>query len=280
MPQPEVCDDRLASAQAVLGNCTLPKREARVLLAHALGVSRERLIAHPEHPIDECARARFARLIKERARGIPMAYLLGVQEFYGRLMSVTPAVLVPRPETEILVQTALRLLDGRPMARVLELGTGSGCIAIAIALERPDLQIVATDRSTAALQVARENCNRLGAALQLLAGDWYAPLQGRFDLILSNPPYIRVADEHLPQLRFEPRAALTDEGDGLISLRTIVAGASEYLTPGGHLLVEHGYDQAAAVRELMLCHGLAKVCTLHDLAGHERACLGQKPGQT
>jgi len=274
----EACEFQLSSAQAQLRDCALPLQQARALLAHALGVSRERLIAHPEYSIDEHTQANFARLVRERERGMPMAYLLGVQEFYGRPMGVNPAVLIPRPETELLVQTALRLLQGRAQARVLELGTGSGCISITMALERPDLWILASDRSRQALCVARQNCLRLGATLQLLAGDWYAPVQGRFDLIVSNPPYIRVTDEHLAQLRFEPRMALTDEGEGLTAVRTIVAGAAEHLCPGGHLLVEHGYDQAAAVRELMLCHGLASVGTLRDLAGHERACLGQNPG--
>lgn len=271
------CECQLPSAQAQLRNCALPLQQARALLAHALGVSRERLIAHPEYPLDEHMQARFARLVRERERGMPMAYLLGVQEFYGRPMGVNPAVLIPRPETELLVQTALHLLNGRVQARVLELGTGSGCIGIAMALERSDLRIVATDRSTAALRVARQNCIRLGATLQLLAGDWYAPLRGRFDLIVSNPPYIRVTDEHLAQLGFEPRFALTDESDGLTALHTIIAGAADHLSSGGHLVLEHGYDQAAAVRELMRRHGLANVCTLRDFAGHERACLGQNP---
>ena len=274
--QPSDC--RSPSAQALLCDCALPPQQARALLAHALGVSRERLIAHPEYPIDKSARASFARLVRARARGVPMAYLLGVQEFYGRLMGVTPAVLIPRPETELLVQTALRLLHGRARATVLELGTGSGCVAVTIALERPDAWIVASDRSTAALQIARQNCIDLGATLQLLAGNWYAPLQGRFDLILSNPPYIRGNDEHLPQLCFEPREALTDESDGLSALRAIIAGAAKHLSPGGHLLVEHGYDQAQPVRELMVRHGLSSVCTQHDLAGHERVCLGQNRG--
>ncbi|HYA65424.1 MAG TPA: peptide chain release factor N(5)-glutamine methyltransferase [Burkholderiaceae bacterium] len=275
MAQPEACDDQLPRAQVLLRDCALPPQEARALLAHALGVSREHLITHPEYPVDKFAGSSFARLVRARARGVPMAYLLGVQEFYGRLMRVTPAVLIPRPETELLVQTALRLLHSRQGASVLELGTGSGCIAIAMALERPDLRIIASDRSTAALRIAKQNCIRLGAKLQLLAGNWYAPLRGRFDLIVSNPPYIRVTDEHLPQLGFEPRTALTDESDGLSALRTIITGAAEHLSRGGHLLVEHGYDQATEVRELMLRHGLASVCTLQDLAGHERVCLGQ-----
>lgn len=275
MAQLEVLDCPLPSARRLLRDCALPPQQARALLAHALGVPRERLIAHPEYPIDKRTRESFVRLVRERGRGVPMAYLLGVQEFYGHQLDVNPAVLIPRPETELLVQTALRVLHGRMQARVLELGTGSGCISIALALERPDLRIVASDHSTAALRVARQNCARLGAKLQLLAGDWYAPLQGRFDLIVSNPPYVRGTDEHLPELRFEPRTALTDESDGLNALRTIVAGAANHLSPGGHLLVEHGYDQAAAVRDLMSHYGLASVCTLKDLAGHERACLSQ-----
>jgi len=176
------------------------------------------------------------------------------------------------------VETGLRLLHGHTDARVLELGTGSGCVAIALALERPDLSIVASDCSVAALRIAQENCIRLGATLQLVAGHWYDPLRGRFDLILSNPPYVASGDRHLAQLRFEPRTALTDERDGLTALRIIIAGAREHLASGGHLLVEHGYDQGAAVREFMQRHGLVGIRTLRDLAGHERACLGQNCG--
>ncbi len=263
-----------ATAQSLLRDCPLPAKEARALLAHALDISRERLIAHPEAKIDEGTRARFASLVSERRQGTPMAYLLGVQEFYGHCMRVTPEVLIPRADTELLVDTALHLLRARPGARILELGTGSGCIAIALALARRDLLIVASDRSPAALHVARENCCRLGVSLHLIAGNWYAPVRGLFDLILSNPPYIAAGDRHLAQLTFEPRAALTDGDDGLSALRTIVAGAGEQLAPGGRLLVEHGYDQGAAVRRLMREHGFSWARTLRDLAGRERACLG------
>jgi release factor glutamine methyltransferase len=274
LADPAVCMPAPATAQSLLRDCPLPAKEARALLAHALDISRERLIAHPETKIDEGTRARFASRVSERRQGTPMAYLLGVQEFYGHCMRVTPEVLIPRADTELLVDTALHLLRGRPGARVLELGTGSGCIAIALALARRDLLIVASDRSPAALQVARDNCCRLGISLHLLAGDWYAPVRGLFDLIISNPPYIAAGDRHLAQLTFEPRAALTDGDDGLSALRTIVAGAGERLAPGGRLLVEHGYDQGAAVRRLMREHGFSWARTLRDLAGRERACLG------
>jgi len=267
-----------AGAQTLLRGCALPMAEARTLLAHCVGVNRERLIAHPEYPIDERTQALFARLAAARQQGTPMAYLVGAQEFYGHRVRVTPEVLIPRPETELLVQTGLQLLDGHANARVLELGTGSGCVAIALALQRPDLWIVATDRSVAALCVARQNALDLGATVQFLAGDWYAPLQGRFDLVLSNPPYVHAADEHLRALRYEPRVALTDESDGLSALRIVVAGARGRLASGGRLLLEHGFDQADAVREMMQDQGLVHVQTLRDLAGQERACLGQCPG--
>jgi release factor glutamine methyltransferase len=260
--------------QQILRACGLAPAEARALLALALQAPRERLIAHPEARVDAPAAERFARLVAERRAGRPMAYLLGEQEFYGHVLGVTPAVLIPRPDTELLVETALDLLRGHRAARVLELGTGSGCIALALALERPDLHVVASDRSVPALQVARENGRRLGVALSLVAGDWYAPIQGRFDLIISNPPYIAADDAHLAELGFEPRTALTDGGDGLAALRAVVAGARARLAPGGHLLVEHGYDQGPAMRERMRAHGFDPVTTLRDLAGRERACLG------
>lgn len=262
------------SAGALLRACPLAATQARALLAHALGVSREHLIAHPEAAISEPARANFARLVADRLRGMPMAYLLGVQEFFGYPFGVSPAVLIPRPDTELLVESALGLLQNRPGARVLELGTGSGCIAICLALARPDLLVVASDCSPAALQVARQNSLRLGASVHLVGGDWYSPIDGRFDLIVSNPPYIAAADAHLAALSFEPRPALTDEGDGRSALRIIIGGAPKHLEPGGALLVEHGYDQGAAARELLRESGFARVQTLRDLAGQERACIG------
>jgi release factor glutamine methyltransferase len=264
------------TVRQALRDCRLPEREKRALLAHALGVARERLIAHPESSVDPEALAQFAQLAGARLAGTPMAYLLGVQEFYGHALMVTPAVLIPRPDTEVLVECALEALGKQRHARVLDLGTGSGCIAIALARARPSWTVVATDRSAAALQVARQNSQRLGASIHLVAGDWFAPIQGRFDLVVSNPPYIGVQDAHLAELNCEPRLALTDEGDGMSALRSIIAGAWAHLEPDGHLLVEHGYDQAEATRALMRAHGLHTVRTYRDLAGNDRVCAGSR----
>jgi release factor glutamine methyltransferase len=264
----------VASAQDLLRDCALPAGEARALLCRILGIARERLIAHPETAVDAAAQRQFVQAVRQRTEGVPLAYLLGVQEFYGHVFMVTPAVLVPRPDTELLVDTALAVLAERPGARVLELGTGSGCIAIALSLARPDLEVLATDRSEAALQVARENRRRLGARVQFASGDWYAPVDAAYDLVVSNPPYIAEGDAHLPALSFEPLAALAAGGDGLDDLRRIAGGALARLLPGGRLLLEHGYEQGAAVRDLLAQSGLRDIHTLRDLAGRERACLG------
>ncbi len=273
--EPAGGDAGAGAAAPVMAGSGLPPGEARTLLGHVLGMRRERLIAHPQTPVPAAATARFAALAARRRTGEPMAYLLGAQEFHGHHLSVTRDVLIPRPETELLVDTALELLAGTPAARVLDLGTGSGAIAIALALAQPDWTVVATDRSAAALCVARHNAQRLGARLHLLAGDWWLPVGGRFDLIVSNPPYIARDDVHLAALGHEPRTALTDEADGLGPLRTIIGGAAARLDDGGWLLVEHGYDQGAAVRELMSRERFAPR-TLRDLAGLERACLGRR----
>jgi len=265
----------MASVAEALGASDLPPREKRALLAHALGVPRERLLAHPEAAVPPLALERFGRMARARAAGAPLAYLVGVQEFYGLPMQVTPAVLIPRPDTELLVEQALAVLPADGAARVLELGTGSGCIAIALALARPAWSVLATDRSVAALEVARANGERLGARVQWVAGDWFAPLRGRFELIVSNPPYIAANDPHLAQLGYEPHEALSDGGDGLGALRHIVAGAGAQLERGGWLLLEHGYDQGAAVRALLRQHGYGRIATARDLAGRERVGAGR-----
>jgi release factor glutamine methyltransferase len=265
----------MTTAAEALRASPLPEREKRALLAHALGVAREYLLAHPEAPLAPRALERYARMAQARAAGVPLAYLVGVQEFYGLPMQVTPAVLIPRPDTELLVERALAALPQDAPARVLELGTGSGCVAIALALARPAWQVLATDRSVAALEVARENGRRLGATVHWLAGDWYAPLHGRFDLIVSNPPYVAAADPHLAELAHEPREALTDGGDGLAALRHIVAGAAAHLQRGGQLLLEHGHDQGAAVRALLQAKSYVGIETFRDLAGHERVGAGR-----
>ncbi|GAB4465333.1 MAG: peptide chain release factor N(5)-glutamine methyltransferase [Burkholderiaceae bacterium] len=266
------------TAGELLAASGLPAAEARALLAFASGATREALIAFPERAVAPQAAERFAALVQRRRACEPMAYLLGVQEFYGRPFRVTPAVLIPRPETELLVDLALAALRGTARPRVLELGTGSGCIAITLALERPDARVVATDRSVAALAVARDNAQRLDARVDFVASDWYAAIEGFFDAVVANPPYVAAGDPHLARLRFEPIHALTDRGDGLGCLRTIVAGAPALLAPGGSLLVEHGYDQAAAVRALFENAGFDDVRSTRDAAAIERACAGRWRG--
>jgi release factor glutamine methyltransferase len=262
-------------ARDLLRACPLPAAESRALLCEALGVAREYLVAHPEAPVTGTERERFEKAAAHRLGGMPLAYVLGHQEFYGHRFTVNPAVLVPRPDTELLVDTAISLLADRTGARVLELGTGSGCIAITLGLARPDLCIVATDRSIAALDIARGNQVALGSNVQFLAADWFAPLLGTWDLVVANPPYIAEGDVHLDALAFEPRHALTSGPDGLRDLRHIAGQAPARLASDGYLLVEHGYDQATAVRQLLEDAGLHDVRTLHDLAGRERACLGR-----
>jgi release factor glutamine methyltransferase len=259
----------------------LPIAEARALLAHVLAVPRERLIARPQTEVDAAQRARFDTLAARRRAGEPLAYLLGAREFYGRMLHVTPAVLIPRPETELLIDLTLNALRDVARPRVLDLGTGSGCIAVTLALERPDARVVAVDRSEDALAVARANAQALGARVEFRRGEWYAALTGvasSFDAIVANPPYVARDDPHLAQgdVRFEPRAALTDEADGLTCLRAVIAGAGAFLSPGGWLAVEHGYDQASAVRRLMLEHGMQAVASHADMAGIERVTAGRK----
>jgi release factor glutamine methyltransferase len=259
----------------------LPRLEARMLLQHVRpGLTHARLIADPDLPLTECEAMHFTQLAQRRLQGEPMAYLLGEREFYGRSFRVTPAVLIPRPETEHLVEAALQRVGHGP-AKVVDLGCGSGAIAVTLALEAGDWQVQAVDLSIDAIAVARSNANQLGAAVRFHQGSWYQPLgeQCGFDLIVSNPPYIEKHDHHLDEgdVRFEPRMALTDEGDGLDCLRKIIVGAPGRLKPGGWIMLEHGYDQGAAVRQLLQLAGLQAVETLVDLAGLDRISLGQMP---
>lgn len=268
-----------ATVGKLLAASGLPMLEARALLAHCLGVARERLVAHPELAVDAAAAAAFHAAVGRRMAGEPLAYLLGEREFYGRPFAVGPDVLVPRPETELLVELGLVCLHAAVRPRVLDLGTGSGCLAITLALERPDAHVVATDASTAALAVARANAVRLGARVEFLHGDWYDALRPAttFDAIVANPPYVAADDPHLHALRFEPRAALTDGGDGLACLATVVAQAARHLAGGGWLLVEHGHDQAAAVQAMFCAAGFAPA--LHrDAAGQPRVTAGRWGG--
>jgi release factor glutamine methyltransferase len=260
---------------ALLAACGLPRLDAQALLAAVLKRPREFLIAHPEFGVTAESAGRFAGLAGRRRRGEPLAYLLGRREFYGRSFAVSPAVLVPRPETELLVDLALELLQGRSAPRVLDLGTGSGCIAVTLALACPPATVLATDLSAAALEVARANAHALGACVQFARGSWWVAVDGAFDLIVSNPPYVAAGDPHLAALVHEPAGALVAGSDGLDSLRQIVAGAPAHLVAGGELLVEHGQDQGAAVRDLLRTAGFAAVHTVRDAAGLERVSRGR-----
>ncbi|HEY3522056.1 MAG TPA: peptide chain release factor N(5)-glutamine methyltransferase [Rhodanobacteraceae bacterium] len=295
----------------VRGVRALPDEEARidaeVLLAQALGVSRAWLVAHADDAVDEVHSATFDALVARRARGEPVAYLTGTRGFHALELHVTPDVLIPRPETELLVELALaRIPSGaqdlrspdevkrnpgqharnspdsaalHPGYKIADLGTGSGAIALAIAHARPFARVIATDASEAALKVARDNAQRLGLRnVQFAQGDWCAALGDArdFDLIVSNPPYIAESDPHLRQgdLRYEPQAALVSGTDGLDAIRTIVCAARAHLREGGWLLFEHGYDQGEAVRELLTQNGYAEVFTARDLEGRERVSGG------
>lgn len=253
--------------------------EVRVLLGHALGVNRAWLIAHEHDALPAVPLKKYEDLLARRLAGEPVAYLLGEKEFFGRSFKVTPDVLVPRPETELLVELALERLP--PSARVLDLGTGSGCIAVTLALERPDCGIVAVDQSAAALAVAMQNAVHLGAKLGLYQGSWYGALPAgaeKFDLIASNPPYVAEGDPHLAALTHEPASALASGHDGLDDIRCIVEGAAAWLKPGGWLMFEHGWDQGEAGRALLATAGFVEVETRADLAGIGRVTFGRLPG--
>lgn len=254
--------------------------EAELLLAHALGRAPAWLWAHGDDEPDAAGIAAFDALVARRVAGEPVAYLVGRRGFWTLDLDVTPATLIPRADTERLVELALERLP--PHARVADLGTGSGAIALALAAERRDARIVATDASAAALDVARGNAARLGLAnVEFRAGHWYAPLAGeRFDLIASNPPYIAAGDPHLARgdLRHEPASALVSGADGLDAIRELAAGARAHLAPGGWLLVEHGVDQGAAVRALFAAAGLGGVDTAQDLEARDRVTFGRAPG--
>ncbi len=254
--------------------------EAELLLMHALGCDRAWLFSHPESVPEATAAARFSELVARRARGEPVAYLIGRRSFWTLDLEVTPAVLVPRPDTELLVEAALEKLRDVEAPEVLDLGTGSGAIALALAAERPDARVVATEVSAEALSVAAANARRHGLGnIEFVEGSWYAPLGGRrFHLIASNPPYIAEGDAHLEKgdLPYEPRQALVSGADGLLALREIASAAPLHLHGGGWLLVEHGFSQGAAVRELFAAARLDRIESRHDIEGRERTTLGAR----
>jgi release factor glutamine methyltransferase len=270
-----------ATIGGLLRECGLPRLEAELLLCSILGCERVWLITHAEQTIDSThARSAHARFARRRA-GEPVPHITGWREFYGLALRVTPEVLIPRPETELLVELALERLPRGAPGRVLELGTGSGAIAIALASERPGLAIVATDVSEAALALARRNARDHGAGIDFVLSDWFDALRLEpFDLIVSNPPYVAAGDAHLERgdLRFEPRLALVGGEDGLACIREIAARAQNWLRPNGSLLIEHGYDQGDRCVTLLSALGYAEVAGFRDLAGQPRACAGACPG--
>lgn len=266
-------DEALTSAtQSLQGSSESPRLDAELLLARVLDVPRSYLFAHPEDCLDEAASIRFFAIIDKRLGGLPMAYITGEKEFWSMNLLVSPATLVPRPETEVLVEQALLRIPRNAALTVLDLGTGSGAIALAIARERTACHVTATDVSEAALLVARENARRLMLAnVDFVSGSWCEPLAGRrFDIILSNPPYVAEGDAHLQNLRFEPLTALAAGEDGLDAIRQIAAQATDICAPGGWLMLEHGAEQAAAVALLLRQAGWGRIENATDLAGLPR----------
>jgi release factor glutamine methyltransferase len=270
---------RLRISAAAQGPGATPDLDAELLLVHILGTSRARLRSHPEEAASAAQSKRYTELLERRATGEPLAYVIGRRDFWSLRLTVTPAVLVPRPETELLVERALALRH-EEFGRVVDLGTGSGAIALTLASERPGWQVAATDVSEEALAIARTNAESLDLKrVQFLHGSWFEPLVGRtFDLIVSNPPYVAEDDPAMqdPALRHEPRGALTPGGDGMGSLRAIIAAAPDYLERDGWLLLEHGSDQAAEVTRELVARGLRHVRSHRDLAGHERMTEAQR----
>jgi len=258
------------------------RHEAEQLLIHVLGVERAWLFAHATDTVDEDSRQRFELLLTRRAEGHPLAYLLGRRGFWTLDLQVNTATLIPRPETELLVEQALARLPSDDMVRVADMGTGSGAIALSIASERPLATVMATDLLGPALAVAVKNAQAHGLDnVWFRRGHWYAALGAdRFDMIVSNPPYIAAGDPHLAQgdLRFEPPPALASGADGLDAIREIIAGAHEHLVAGGWLLLEHGWDQGEAIRALLVQAGFDEAQTVQDMEQRDRVTLGRWPG--
>jgi len=270
----------LAEGRGTLAGTDAPELEAAILLGYVLGRDRAWFYAHPEAMVAGADTARYRALLERRRDGEPIAYLTGVREFWSLDLRVTPDVLIPRPETELLVETALARIPPDADWRIADLGTGSGAVALAIAAERPGCEVHATELSDAALAVARANAGRLlPGRIRFHAGSWCEPLRGAFRLIASNPPYVDADDPHLGRgdCRFEPRAALTPGADGLAAIRAIADCARAVLEAGGWLLFEHGFEQGAASRALLGELGYQEVETRADLAGRDRVTLGRRP---
>ena len=260
------------NVQEALRASAIDPREARLLLAAATGFSEASVIAFQEKALPAEARDRFLGFVERRSKGEPVAYILGRKEFYSLELTVTPAVLIPRPETELLVDLAL----ARKPASVLDLGTGSGAIALAIKRHLPAARVVASDSSAAALEVAKRNATRLNLDVEFRHGRWFEAVAGeRFEAVVANPPYVATGDAHLAQLQFEPMLALTSGADGLDAIRVLARDAQAHLLPGGWLLIEHGAGQQAAVRALLQAAGLETTAGWPDLAGIPRVAGGR-----
>jgi release factor glutamine methyltransferase len=270
----------LAQALAAATALGLDRLDGQLLLLHALArpqTDRAWLLAHDGDALDGAVQRKFLALAQRRAAGEPLAYLVGTKEFFGMTLQVDARVLVPRPDTETLVQWALDCAADLSAPTLLDLGTGSGAIALALQQQRPDAQVTAVDASADALAVARANATRLALPVRFVQGHWLDGMEGQFDVIASNPPYVADGDPHLAALAHEPLQALTAGADGLDDLRAIVAQAAAHLRPGGWLLLEHGYNQAAAVRALLVAAGFGAVQSRTDLAGIARCSGGQTP---
>ncbi|MCU4119761.1 peptide chain release factor N(5)-glutamine methyltransferase [Variovorax sp. N23] len=281
VPIDEAAPTTVAQALRDIAALGIDRLDAQLLLLHALGRpvhERAWLLAHDGDALPAGTWAGLAALCARRRAGEPVAYLLGEKEFHGLPLQVDARVLVPRPDTETLVDWALEVAQGRERPTVLDLGTGSGAIALALQHARPDAGVDAVDASADALAVARENARRLGLPVRFAQADWLAGAATGYDLIVSNPPYIAAGDPHLPALAHEPASALVSGADGLDDIRRIVADAPAHLAPGGWLLLEHGHDQAAAVRALLTAAGLEAAQSRPDLAGIERCSGARRAG--
>ncbi|WP_043766143.1 peptide chain release factor N(5)-glutamine methyltransferase [Algiphilus aromaticivorans] len=267
-----------AAREQLAGRSDSAGLDAELLLAAALGKPRSFLYAWPDHQPTSSVRERFADSIRARAAGQPVAYTLGSKEFFGLDLAVTPAVLIPRPDTELLVEQVLERLDAGSTATIADLGTGSGAVALALARHLPAARVLGTDSSAEALKVARANARELRLEVDFLRGDWCAPLgDASVDVLVANPPYVAEGDPHLAELAAEPLAALVSGPEGLDALRTIIGQSPRVLRTGGWLVLEHGFDQGGAVRTLLAEAGFSGVTSARDLGGHERVSLGHRP---
>ncbi len=262
------------SIQEIIANDKrLPKLEIKLILQHILNKNAVQLITHDNYKLTDGEYSQLNQLVAKRQAGTPIAYIIGHKEFYSREFRVNEHTLVPRPETELLIDTALQL--AKPSDRILDAGTGSGCIAITLKLESPTLIVDALDNYPATLDIAEENALKLGAQINFIYSNWFEEITKKYNLIVSNPPYIANNDNHLANLCAEPQHALTDFNDGLNCIREIIANSKNHLILGGYILIEHGYDQGQAIRDLYQQQGFANIKTLQDYAGLDRITLAQ-----